>query len=153
MIKQLPLGIQDILNNGVTTTSASPPPTSTPSIPNGGDTGTPNPASCISDVEGVIKNLNSNFGDKIDVNADQDKFVDFARGRDNPDDHDWWRLTSSGNAFLMFGKDPEHGGFSNAVPPIIKSDLVGFVERSKLFCKLTVFPSGYSMKGPGTNKT
>jgi hypothetical protein len=130
-MNQLPPGIQDILKNGVTSTTAPVPPTAAP-IPGGG---TPNPESCITDVEGVIKNLNDIFGDTIDVHADQDKFVDFARGRDNPADNDWWRFTRSGKVSLVLGKDATHRGFSDAAPSVTKSDLISFVGARKLFCE------------------
>jgi hypothetical protein len=132
-LSELPPGLRN-LPKGTTTSTRTSTPTPTPL---GG--GTPNTANCQSDVDGIIANLNANYGDTIDLDRDQSKMADFVRGPDNKGDNDWWRLTSFGHAFLVFGKDASRRGFSGDVGPIQKSQLIDFVNQRKLFCR-TILP-------------
>jgi hypothetical protein len=115
---------------GGTNTMTAPAPTATL----GG--GTPNTADCQKEVDGLISNLNANYGETLDLDRDQSKMADFVRGPNNPGNFDWWRLTSFGNTFLVFGKDAGRRGFSDNVGPIKRSQLIDFINQKKLFCRV-----------------
>ncbi|KAI0886492.1 uncharacterized protein GGS22DRAFT_186564 [Annulohypoxylon maeteangense] len=114
----------------------TPPPTTTPS------TGTPNSSQCINDCGTIVSQLMASYGDTIDVTNDKDrsKFVDFATGRNNPLDNDWWRISSHGNCFLMIGKDASHRGFSDFPPAVKRQDLINFINQRKLFACINAHP-------------
>ncbi|KAI1456291.1 hypothetical protein F4805DRAFT_234015 [Annulohypoxylon moriforme] len=112
------------------------PPASPPS------SGTSNSNQCVSDCEAIVPQLMANFGDTVDVTNSNDisKFVDYATGKDNPLDNDWWRISSHGNCFLMIGKDATHRGFPDYPPPVKRQDLINFVQQRDLYACINAHP-------------
>jgi hypothetical protein len=122
--------------------STNPAPPATPLPPAMPPPARPTGQACVNGFDGIIQQLQQNYGDMIDVTNSNDlsKMPETATGEGNQLPNDYWVFATQDDVYFVMGKDADNRGHPDMPKAQSKQDMINFIQSSEMYACWTADP-------------